>query len=249
LTIPQSIEQWRNKQISGLALMRTLVSHPTWYVPVSESEAAEMLATNSASRIMFNRNPDGVNSLLLYSNGDQYKGPGQHFLTTAGTWVFRLPLDGIDQIWIDPNTPHDILYDKEQFARLREMADAILLEATLLGLRQGSAPEGSLRQVRDYRNYTVAAAVVEGRPRMLMAPDNKGRTLAAIFTFDDVYDAFLPDAKAQAGAAQIQQMQLSGEALFNVIQKMSLDGIVFNCSGPVTPVAFAAAFARLVLES
>ena len=84
---------------------------------------------------------------------------------------------------------------------------------------------------------------------MLMAPDTKGRALAAVFTADDAYDAFAPDAKAQAGADPVQRLQLSGVALFNILQKLQIDGIVFNCAGPVTPVAFAAAFTRVVLEA
>jgi hypothetical protein len=254
-TVSESIEQWRNKQISGVSLMRVLVSRPDWSVPVSESAVADMLAQNNASRIQFSRNKEGKNCLLLFSTGDAYDVyrqalaiPGtQHFLQTTGTWVFRLPLDEIDQIWIDPLTKHDIYYEKEQFARLSEIARAVLVEEALVNLRTGTAQDGAIRLVRDYQGYSVAVTLHEGRPRMLMAPDSKQRALAAIFTADDAYDAFAPEAKTQAGDVPVQQLRLPGEAMFNALQKMKLDGIVFNCAGPVTPVAFAAAFMRVVL--
>ncbi len=124
-----------------------------------------------------------------------------------------------------------------------------MVEEALANLRKGTAPDGALRRVRDYANYSVAAAMHEGRPRMLMAPDNKGRTLAAIFTFDDTYEAFGPDARAQSGGEPVEQMHLRGEALFNALQGFQLDGIVFNCAGPPAPVAFAPAFARVVMEA
>src|SRR5258708_33297596 len=104
ITVPESIEQWRNKQISGLALMRALVSRPDWSVPVSESAAGEMLGTYAASRIQFTRSKDGKNCLLLFSASEAYNvyreanviAGDQHFVQTAGTWVFRLPLEDID---------------------------------------------------------------------------------------------------------------------------------------------------------
>src|SRR5258706_685560 len=138
-SVSESIEQWHNKQISGVSLMRALVSHLDWSVPVSESAVAEMLAENTASRIQFSRNKEGKNCLLLFSSADEYNvyrdalaiPSTQHFLQTTGTWVFRLPLDDIDQIWIDPLTKHDIYYEKEQFTRLREMAGGNLFRKEL----------------------------------------------------------------------------------------------------------------------
>ncbi len=70
ITVPESIEQWRNKQISRLSLMRAPVSRPDWSVPVSESAVGEMLATNAASRIQFTLSKDGKNCLLPFSGND-----------------------------------------------------------------------------------------------------------------------------------------------------------------------------------
>jgi ABC-type enterobactin transport system permease subunit len=102
--------------------------------------------------------------------------------------------------------------------------------------------------VRDYQAYVLAVVRHEGRPRLLMAPDQKGRVLAAVFTASDAFEAFGPDAKARSGGDEVQEMRLDGRRLFTVLQAMQLDGIVFNCAGPVAPVAFAAAFAKIALE-
>jgi len=42
-------------------------------------------------------------------------------------------------------------------------------------------------------------------------------------------------------------LQIDGDALFDTFQRMKIDGFVFNCSGPVVPVAFAQAAAGFVL--
>lgn len=253
-TIAEAIEAWRAKQQNGTWLMRTLVSHDKWIVPLSEAAAVELLATNALPRIQYNRDQHGVNRLMLWSSPDTYatyaKGAGvttnQHTLTTTGVWVFQLPLDGIDAIWIDPLNAHDILYDKQQFARLRDFAAAVSIERDIAALRAGTASDGAVVRVREYQNYLLPVARdANGGRSLLMAPDSQGRALAAVFTAADAYDAFEP----QQQGGEVDCVQLSGERLFGLLANMDLTGIVFNCKGPIAPVAFAAGLSRVVLDA
>ena len=84
--------------------------------------------------------------------------------------------------------------------------------------------------------------------RLVMAPDQKGRTLAAVFTSEDACEAFLDEAGKQGGT-QLEPLIYAGKNLFELLSKMDLTGIVFNCSGPTPPVAFAAAFSQVILEA
>ena len=113
-----AIEQWQKKEIDGTALMRRLMAWKHWNLAVSESAAIEMLATNAASRIMYSRDSAGVWRLFLYSDNQAYatfckqaevQGE-QHFLSTSGDWIFRLELEGISEIVIDPYSPTEIVY-------------------------------------------------------------------------------------------------------------------------------------------
>ena len=131
-----AIAEWQNKQITGTELMRRLVSFDKWMLPVSEAAAAEMVSTGAASRLMYSQDGEGVSRLYLFSDGEAYNAfrasvgqdaSEQHFLSTTGTWIFQLPLDPLDFIEIDPATPWQIGYHKEQFPRLRAMAGACLL--------------------------------------------------------------------------------------------------------------------------
>lgn len=256
-TIPEYIAQWRNKQIESTALMRLLVSHPAWSLPVSESAALEMMAENAASRIQYNRDPQGVNRQLIFSSPEAFavyqKNCGepreQYLFTTTGAWVFRLPLEGIDEIWIDPLTPGDIRYVKAQFNQLRAMADAIEAEQSLAALRQGTAPDSALSLVKNYAAFWVPVLVRGEGMHLMFAPDSKGRKLAAVFTSEDTLAAFLPEAKTHAGEAQVVERIWKGKDLFPLLLAMPIDGIVFNCAGPVNPVAFAKGFALLVSEA
>lgn len=86
--------------------------------------------------------------------------------------------------------------------------------------------------------------------RLMLAPDEKGRKLAAIFTSEDTIAGFLPQVRAAAAPEQVVERIFSGEDLFSSLVSMPIDGMVFNCGGgPVDPVAFAKGFAQIVSEA
>ena len=254
--IQERIAQWRNQEISGAALMRELVAYPAWVLRISDEAVAQAVGTSNAPNLQLARTPDGATCLQIFSTSDtlhayrqalQAKG-SQNFLETSGAWVFHLNLNALDILWVDPFSPHDIFYQKEQFAALREMADAIEVETALSGLRAGTAPDGAIKTAREYKNYSMAVYRRNDRPAYVMAPDSKGRSLAAAFTSDDNFDAFLPQAREIVNGAEVQQMQVDGEALFDAFRRMEIDGYVFNCCGPVPAVAFSQAAAQYMLE-
>lgn len=248
--VPELIAQWREKRISGTALMRGLVSYEQWQVRISEEAMATALAQNSLPSLQISRDPAGKLCLLLFSSNAAYarfakaQPEQQHFLTTRGTVLFADPMEGIERIQVDPLSPYDIFYDQTHFERLRETARAIEVEEMLSALRQGQGGDRAFAMVREYKTYSVAVAMRDGRPTLVMAPDSNGRTLAAAFTADDAYDAFAAEHGVDA-----QQMQIEGAALFEMFSRMSIDGFVFNCCGPVKPVAFAQPAAKVFLET
>ena len=257
MSISDLIADWRAKRLSGLGLMRGLVSYENWEIPVSGEASAAALSGNSAPSLQLSTSRDGKTCLMLFSGAEAYRAycrassvaTEQHFLKVDGTWLFRLPMDKVEQIWIDALSPHDVFYGQEQFARLRDMANAVMIEAALAGLRKGAAPDNALMLVKEYANYYLAATAENGKSAFLMAPDDKGRKLAAIFTADDSFDAFAAGETERLGGRAIEQMQLDGAALFDALRRMAIDGFVFNCAGPVAPVAFAQAVAGIVLEA
>ena len=253
-----AVERWKNKEINGTALMRLLVSYQDWMVPVSEAAAGEMLQQGSVSRIMFSKDPQGVTRLFIFTDGEAYdrfnkagaEAGAQLFLTTRGTWVFRMPLEDIDFIAIDAGSPHEIAYGKDLFPRLKQMADAIEIEEALLELRTSANPrEGLLATVRDYKNYGISIQKNGEDIRLGIAPDAKGRTLAAVFTSEEAFDAYYEEGKRLQPEGELVRLNLPGGALFEQLLKTQLVGIVFNCSGPPKPVAFARQFAQFALNA
>lgn len=257
--VQTAIAAWQAKQITGAQLMRRLVSFDRWMLPMSEAAAAEMLATGVASRLMYSQDDQGVARLYLFSGNEAYAAyqratgeemGGQHFLSTNGAWIFRLSLDRFDAVEIDPASPWQIGYRKEQFSALRAVAEAVTVEQALRALRTGQAQPGMVSLVRDYEHYLLAVTDRGDGYALVLAPDDKGRDLAAIFTAPDNFAAFL-DQRAARGEEDesLLRLELAGPKLFAHLGRMQLDGLVFNCAGPAQPVAFALPFASVVLEA
>jgi len=100
-----------------------------------------------------------------------------------------------------------------------------------------------------YPRYLLAVVNLDGSYQLALAPDDKGRRLAAVFTYDDAFEAFLPEGEALHAEGQLLQVELAGPKLFEQLAQMSLDGLVFNCRGPARPIAFAQPFIAAILEA
>jgi hypothetical protein len=255
-TIPELIVQWREQKLKGSGLLRAVVSHSTWTVPISDNAAAHVVADGSLPAVQIHAHSDGQKWLLIFSSSQTWDvyakansiPAGQHTLTTTGTWIFQNDFSDLDRIWIDPFNPDDIFYERSQFGLLREMAEAVQVEEALLGLRQGNAPPNALQHVRAFKNYYLIVKLADGKTALVIAPDSKGRKLAAVFTTTEALEIFMQEIKEAFGAVELRLLHYDGIHLFQMIQGMSMDGFVFNCSGPATPVAFALKAATVFLE-
>jgi hypothetical protein len=259
-SVQTAIAAWQAHQISGTQLLRQLIAFDAWMAPVAQSAVAEMVGSNAAPRVMYSQAPQGVARLYLFSSAAAWEtfqqtaggappATGQHFLTTTGRWVFRLPTDQVDFLEIDPGSPWHINYSQAQFPRLHALAEAVEIEGALLALRRGNAPDGTAVQVRGYEHYLLAIARQGDQTKLALAPDSQGRALAAIFTAPDNFDAFVEARQSSPEEGQLLSLEMAGDALFRQLAGMRLDGLVFNCCGPAQAVAFASALAAVILEA
>jgi hypothetical protein len=260
-----AVQQWRAKEISGTVLMRRLVGYESWFVPIPEAAAEEVSTEGAPSRVMVSRDAEGKRRLLLYSDpaacaqfrwvsasAAEGAAEKQHYLTAEGIWVFRLPLGKVDELVIDPGMDHEIVYGREQFERLRQMADALELEAALVQLRADAERlEELMPLLWTYPHYTVAIHNKADRPPQLaVARDEESRTLAAVFTFDDCFDAFqAADAMGRYSDELVEQTAIPAPELFEQLAGMDAAGVVFNCAGPAAPVVFSLELARFIWET
>ncbi|MCS7038828.1 MAG: hypothetical protein RMN24_14160 [Anaerolineae bacterium] len=257
--IATAIREWQEQVISGTQLMRQLVSFDKWCLLVSEAAAADLLSGGEPVRLLYSQDSEGVTRLYLFSGEEalntflQATGQepgGHHVLVAAGIWVFTLPLESFDAVEIDPASVWQIGYRREQFPMLQAMAEAVAVERALADLRTGQVQEGAIRLVREYEHYLLPVFDFGEQGYLLaLAPDDRGRALAAIFTASDGFDAYVQAMADMNEVERLISVEVPGTVLFEQLMKTNLDGLVFNCSGPTQPVAFALPFAKLMLES
>lgn len=249
-----AIQEWNAQTLGATGLMRELVGHDRWELPVTERSARAFRTTNAAPEPWLYEDADGRLRLFLFSSRESYRRyreaaalpREQTLVTTPGVSLFTRDLTALESIHVDPLTPDALTLGKELYRRLNVVADAVRVERALVLLRGGSTRVANqLSAVRHFQAFHVAIRDTPEGAQFALAPDPRNRMLAAVFTLNDCYEAYAREMEDGAPRHAI----LTGEQLFSELLDAGLDGIVFNCCGPTPPVAFAPAFARLVLEA
>ncbi len=258
LTPVEAVHAWQEQGLSATALMRVVVGYDRWELPITERSWQAMRTTNAPPEPWLYRDAQGRSRLFLFSGRAAYRryhegaraAREQPFTTASGVSIFTRDLSALEAVHLDPLTPDALTLGKDLFPRLNVVADAVRVERALVQLRGGATRVASqLTAVRGFPAYHVAFRDTPEGARFAIAPDPRNRYLAAVFTLNDCYEAYAAESDAHNEGAPLRRTILNGEQLFSELLDAGLDGIVFNCCGPVAPVAFAPAFARLVLES
>lgn len=255
----QAIQLFIDEKITGIELARALVSWPTWSVPAQFDEDGQP----GVSRFVMG---DGTRFFRLFSDreavdelraaeGDDAIGP--NFIETHGWWAFLQLTDDMQWVDINPRCQPDIHYRQPQFDMLREMARAVQVEGVLRDLSRARSEdelahaggeEDPLALLREYEGYHIVLQQGgEDDFQLVLAPDTKGRMLAAVFTASDTLQAFLNERRELTDGSH-RSVAVDGKTLFTQLKQIELDGIVFNCSGPIPPSALAPQFLDLVLQ-
>lgn len=252
--IDAALRAWRAQRLGATALLRELVGHDRWELPVTEGAARAVRAAHAAPEPWLYEDRDGHLRLFLFTDRAAYQryrdaaglARDQALVTTPGVSLFTRDLGALEAIHVNPLSPDGVTLGRDLYQRINVVADAVRVERALVQLRGGSTRVGNqLSAVRHFQAFHVAVREGEDGPGFGLAPDPRNRLLAAVFTLNDCYEAFT----REVGATTYKHGILSGEQVFSELLDAGLDGIVFNCCGPVPPVAFAQAFARLVLEA
>ena len=241
--LDESIKQHLSGTLDGTELLRRFIQWPTWSIPSTlgnEGPAPTFAATKEG------------NWLNLFTDSqakDQFESAtGQEVpftLEMSGHFVFSQLNDDLAGININPNTTRGLHYLADQIPTLVRMAEGLILDEILHGKME--LPDAFDRFKR-FSSYLVPTRMIEDRRQMMLAPDDKGRKLGAVFTTTDAADAFIKDVE-QSLEFTPSMRTFDGATLFDALSQMPLDGIVFNCKGPGTPRAVAIQFAQVILQN
>jgi hypothetical protein len=248
--IKDALARARRGESSEAALHRALMRHPDWW-------AAGGLHEDQQHYLKLLRLPSGDRVLRAFSSRDALERArdaerGQptelaapDFLSTEGLALFRVMEPGVAAVDLDAYDSHFLRIEGEGVTRLRRWAVTCRLEAAL---EDPSREESPLSLLRRYPWYELALEGEGAERALLLAPDARGRRLAAIFTSPDALALYLAQVGEQL-TARAAQATLTGEELFVSLKQMGLDGLVVNCCGPTPPRALGLGVLDAILST
>ena len=245
----RAIAQHLAGELTGTALLRIFMSHPGWRVPIVMPAEAGL-----PPRAVVRKNQEGKRFFQLFSDEQAVKdcvsqtgpqGDFAHFLETPGHAAFSFVDEELDFVDINPLSQPEVHYRKEQVPTLKKWAQAVGIEQVLATLDDS---EAAFSRIKHHTPFYLVANQVGDEMSLVMAPDDERRRLAAVFTADDAREAFLAQA-VPALRIEPRILALSGQELCEMLADVPLEGIVFNCLGPIRPAAFTAELIRLVLAA
>lgn len=254
MEIRDVVNAWRADEITLAELMRAFVLHESWDVPAPSSAVAEYEQFGTLSDIVVNE-LDGLRRLFLFSDAELPRdewltGVSSQFVNAPGQWVFQLDLREVDELVIDPGAEHSIVFDEEQMNQIAERAWATVIEDVLDELATGDLEPGVERDelssmIADYPYFELAVYEDGDGARLVAAPNEQGRDLAAVFTHADAFDAFAEETNDE----DLRSVTLSGVELCEQMREMGIEGVLFDCSGPGPALVFERSFAEDVLRA
>lgn len=243
----EALRAFHDGKLQGGLLLRALARHGAWRVParlVGDGIAVGKVRDDAGvTWVTAWSGPDAM--ARARSTDEAWRAEGR-FAEVDGTTLIGL-LDAGDGLELDPGTPWAVHYKPDQLPLLQEVAAAAGVEALL---DEASLSQEPLRLLLAYGGYRLVVRARGEGQALDLAPDAEGRRLLAVFTAADTATAYLDRARpleAEHGAAHV--IQLDGLTLAERVDALDIDGMVFNCMGPVRPRALAKLFARHLLDA
>ena len=223
-------------ELAGPVLLRMIAEYDGWMIPNSFMSVGE----------------PPVQYALMFTDEDAYKFAQNEFgarnvpdeyLQLPGSQILAKLAGSVDSISINPCSAESIAFPKQLLPELTQLGEAIEVERALSNVLLNDT---GWKTIKNYQGYFVPVGQSsDGHFAPLPAPDPQGRNLLPVFTFSDAVNAYLFD---QHGGTPIDVTIYSGDFLCKWIAESRCDGVIFNCSGPGRPIAFAKEFADKVLS-
>ncbi len=250
-----SIELFKAEKLDYIGLLRFLAEYDSWQVPTQKDK-------NGKLQIKLGVYEDGdtereMPQALIFSDADAIWKFGQEHdpdqirgdmskLSTVE--LFELIGNAAKVIDIDLGTESGLRFMDDKVDDFRQAAMAVKLEQMLIN--EESDPK-IFNYLYHYPVFQILLRETATGVNLLLAPDSAGRQIAAVFTADDCTAAFIANfMEANPEEKQPLTLALEGSQLFPKLAGIpSLQGIVFNPSGPPKAKAFSMELAQAIAQA
>ncbi len=247
-TPEEFISDYEDKIINGLELIESLCRYDSWLVEIEKLETGGFVPRifEDEEKKIFLNLFSKLEYMELYHNLFNEKIETLNYVQVKGNWIFQNLPSEVEYLNIDPEAEHSIVYKKEQFVLLEEMGKLVEFDIPLQKwIYKSSHSNQDLKEIFLGRDYFV----VHNKSEFPLAPDSQRRELFPIFVTYYAAERFVLILKNQNPEGEYLIKKISAEKLFPALKDMDLEGIVFNCLGPVTPRAFQMQILDLILEN
>lgn len=217
------IQDFHDQKLSFAMLIRRLSEHE-WFLPTIEDQPSlQRINDDFFLSISTNR------ETFAKAHPDSDAKP----IVKDFTWIFENIPEDLEGLLIDFNSEHALQVPSQYFPFCQQCLDCSKVEGIF---KNETSQEELVSTLREYSSYLLAIIQdEEGTANIALAPDHQNRQLIAVFTAPDCFQAFEQAAAGKLGNLTIDEV--SGETLFANLSQLPIDGLVFNCYGPVQPQA------------
>lgn len=218
-----AIQEFQAQKISFAMLVRHMVQHE-WLLPSIEEQPFlqqiedDLYLSISTSREIFEK---------IHTD------PEVKPIKKGFDWIFSNLPEDLAGILVDMKMEHAVQLPSQYFDFCKQIIACSKIETIF---SQQISQEDLLEALRSYSSYLLPIIRdEEGTANIALAPDHQNRQLIAVFTAPDCFQAFQIAAEGKLGNLTVDEV--SGEKLFADLSQLPIDGVVFNCYGPVQPQA------------
>ncbi|MBL8149538.1 MAG: hypothetical protein JNN15_06385 [Blastocatellia bacterium] len=232
---------WEEKD--SIKLFRQLIAHEEWNIAVVSDEDVD---DDEMPSILFEEDDKGKKSISIFSK-EKKNDEEINFLKLKGETLFKFDFSGIDYIYVDPESESSVRISQDMFNALGSVAEAVEVEQCLEKVHQGDESEEILEIIRDHQEYYIGIVQVDKDSYSLTGPaDEKKKDFVAVFTCFDCFETYGKWFEKSNKEQELLMTIMNGQQLFENLSKMAIEGIIFNCLGPVKSLEFPNSFIKML---
>ena len=253
--ITEALEQYKDHAITRAQLLRQLLQYEDWMMPKNEGVDSFGPFTLALAKLINDQN--GKARIFFFADGDAQerfaatceRTGGVGFANPTGSDVFSASLEGVHEVVIDPDAPHEFVIPSSEFAEIKVLADAIAIEQVWQRLRSGGEEEGDEARAARYPGYHLVMVQREEGVLLVNVPNDDGTRCTPVFTHADALALALDEIREGFPGEEIKTIKVEGAQMFPVLANEKTDGIVFNYKGPGEPMAFELSMTEVMLRA
>lgn len=247
LSIEDALQGIADNAIDGDDFLRAIMAHPRWLVagrnlPDGQQELG-VIQVGDARLLEVFSDRDAL-ARMERAHGQEFTGS---IIEMPGYALFMGVQDaGITRVNINPGDERTNSYQTpEQIELLAAWAKQVRMELALLEPER--VPEG-LNILANYDEYHVVFEAIGAFSSIILAPDNEGRAMGAIFTSWKNAEAFCGIVQDPEDAP-LQIMPIPASELFPLMQSLNLQALAFNPMSPIPARAVGIHILNVILPA